>query len=257
VSAPTSDPANAVVSPRTALILLGLIIVLWGSNWTVMKIGLAYIPPLTFAAARMIMGAAILFAVAAVLGQLCLPSRHDRLIVLSVGLVQMAVFMALTTFALQFVPAGRSAILAYTTSLWVVPLATVFLHERLWPLKAMGLVLGLAGVAVMFNPLGFDWRDPDVLLGNGLLLLAALLWALLIVLVRGYPGASSPLTLGVWQFLLAAAVLVPLALALEDSAAIVPGPALAAVLAYHGPAATAFCFWGMITVTQALPAITT
>lgn len=245
------------IAPRKAWPLLFLVVLLWGCNWPVMKVGLAYIPPLHFAAARMILGGVTLALVAAALGVLRPPRRADMPLVLGVGLLQMAGFLGLVTIALQYVPAGRSAILAYTTSLWVVPLAAVFLHERLGALKAMGLVLGLAGVAVMFNPLGFDWRDPHVLLGNGLLLLAALLWALLIVLVRGYPGASSPLTLGVWQFLLAAAVLVPLALVLEDSAAIVPGPALAAVLAYNGPAATAFCFWGMITVTQALPAITT
>lgn len=245
------------IAPRKAWPLLFLVVLLWGCNWPVMKVGLAYIPPLHFAAARMILGGVTLALVAAALGVLRPPRRADMPLVLGVGLLQMAGFLGLVTIALQYVPAGRSAILAYTTSLWVVPLAAVFLHERLGALKAMGLVLGLAGVAVMFNPLGFDWRDPHVLLGNGLLLLAALLWALLIVLVRGYPGASSPLTLGVWQFLLAAVVLVPLALALEDTAAIVPGPALAAVLAYNGPAATAFCFWGMITVTQALPAITT
>lgn len=245
------------IAPRKAWPLLFLVVLLWGCNWPVMKVGLAYIPPLHFAAARMILGGVTLALVAAALGVLRPPRRADMPLVLGVGLLQMAGFLGLVTIALQYVPAGRSAILAYTTSLWVVPLAAVFLHERLGALKAMGLVLGLAGVALMFNPLGFDWRDPHVLLGNGLLLLAALLWALLIVLVRGYPGASSPLTLGVWQFLLAAAVLVPLALVLEDSAAIVPGPALAAVLAYNGPAATAFCFWGMITVTQALPAITT
>ncbi|MES1944597.1 integral membrane protein [Salinisphaera sp. PC39] len=245
------------VAQRKAWPLLFLVVVLWGCNWPVMKVGLDFIPPLHFAAARMCLGAVTLGIVAAAVGSFRLPTRADMPLVLGVGLLQMAGFLALVNTALQYVPAGRSAILAYTTSLWVLPMAALFLRERLAPLKALGMLLGMTGVAVLFNPLGFDWSDPQVLLGNGLLLCAAFLWAALIVLVRGYHGDSSPLTLGFWQFTLATAVLLPLALLLEDSADIVPGTTLAVILFYNGPAATAFCFWGMITVTQSLPAITT
>ena len=34
---------------------------------------------------------------------------------------------------------------------------------------------GLAGIAIMFNPFAFDWSNRDALIGNGLLLLAAVL----------------------------------------------------------------------------------
>src|SRR3546814_11299096 len=34
-------------------------------------------------------------------------------------------------------------------------------------------------------------------------------------------------------------------------------PISALVLAYNGPLATAFCFWAVVSVTRALPAITT
>ncbi len=237
--------------------LLLLIIILWGANWTVMKVGLTYIPPLTFAAARMVMGAIILTIVAAAVGQLRPPSRHDWPIVLSVGLIQMGAFMALTTFALQFVPAGRSAILAYTTPLWVVPIAALVLHERLSPLKKTGFLFGLGGVVVLFNPLGFDWTDRNVLIGNGTLLFAALLWALLIVQIRGHRWEGTPLSLGPWQFAAGGCLLIPLALLVEGTRSIQWSAELGWVLFYNGPLATAFCFWAMVTVNRALPAVTT
>ena len=237
--------------------LLLLIIVLWGANWTVMKVGLTYIPPLTFAAARMIMGAGILAVVAAALGQLRVPSRRDWPIVLSVGLVQMGAFMALTTFALQFVPAGRSAILAYTTPLWVVPIAALVLHERLSLLKKGGFLFGLGGVVVLFNPFAFDWTDRNVLIGNGTLLFSALLWALLIVQIRGHRWEGTPLSLGPWQFAAGACLLIPLALLVEGTRSIQWSSELGWVLFYNGPLATAFCFWAMVTVNRALPAVTT
>lgn len=255
---PDNQPAAApAVSPRAAFVLLGFVIMLWGANWPVMKVGLQFIPPLSFAAARMVMGAIILFAVAAALGELRWPSRQDWPIVLAVGALQMAAFMALTTVGLQFVPAGRSAILAYTTPLWVTPLAVHLLGERLNRLKGYGLLCGLGGVAVLFNPFGFDWRDPRVLLGNGLLLAAALAWALLIVQVRRHRWQGSPLSLGPWQFTVAAALLVPLALLFEADRPWRWSSELGWVLLYNGPLASAFCFWAMLTINRALPAITT
>lgn len=245
------------VSVRTAWILLALVVVILGCNWSISKIGLNYIPPMHFAAARMLMGGLVLTLVAAYRRVLRLPKREDWPLFFGVGLLQMADFLGLIIVGLQYVTAGRSAILAYTTSLWVVPLAVMLLHEQLFRAKIFGLVLGLTGVVILFNPFGLDWTDAQVLLGNGLLLLAALFWALAIVLVRGYRVASSPLALGPWQFLVGSCVIVPLALLLEDSSDIQAGWELGLVLLYNGPLATAFAFWALVTLTQALPAITT
>ena len=250
--------ATAPVRRPLALILLACVIAIWGGNWPIMKIALHYIPPVSFAAARMVMGAVLLFLVAAAKGKAQWPTAGDWKIVLTVGLMQMAGFLALIALALQYVPAGRSSILAYTTPLWVVPGAALFLDEKLRGLKLTGFLVGMAGVAVMFNPLAFDWTRPDVLLGNGLLLLGALLWAGQIVQVRAHKWQGSPLTLAPWQFTVAALVLLPLAYLLEGTQPIQwDAPALWAVLAYNGPLATAFGFWAMLTVTRALPAITT
>jgi drug/metabolite transporter (DMT)-like permease len=133
----------------------------------------------------------------------------------------------------------------------------MLLGERLSGLKLAGFCLGLGGVLVLFNPFGFDWTDPDVILGNGLLLLAALLWAILIVQVRGHRMAGSPLSLAPWQFAIGALFLVPLAVVLEGGREWDWSPTLVAILVYNGPLATAFCFWAMITITRSLPAITT
>lgn len=248
---------NSVVSTRTAASLLVVVIVLWGANWPIMKIGLHYMPPLTFAALRMALGAAIMFAVNAATGRLSLPSRNDWKIVLSVGTMQMGGFLMLIISGLEFVPPGRSSILAYTTSLWVVPFAALFLGERLSRLKLLGFIVGITGVGVMFNPLGFDWSDPDVILGNGLLMLGALLWAIQIVQVRGHRWEGSPLTLAPWQFLVATCVMTPFALYFDHGRTIDWGAAVGLILFYNGPIATAFGFWAVLTLTRALPAVTT
>ena len=244
--------------PRpAAYALLTLVILVWGVNWPVMKVGLDFMGPLTFAATRMVMGGLIMAGVTALSGQLQRPSRHDWSLVVLVGLLQMAGFMALVTTALQYVPAGRSAILAYTTPLWVTPAALLLLGERLNRWKAVGLALGLGGVAVLFNPFSFAWHRPEVVLGNGLLLLAALMWASLIVRIRHHRWQGTPLSLIPWQFLVAAVALLPLAAWAEAGQPVRWSWELGVVLLYNGPLATAFCFWAIITVNRALPAITT
>ncbi|GAB4357230.1 MAG: DMT family transporter [Immundisolibacter sp.] len=243
--------------PRAAAGLFGLVIVLWGVNWPVMKQGLMYFPPLHFALLRMLLGAATMFSVAALAGQLRVPARQDWPIVLSVGVMQMSAFMALSFFGLQYVGSGRAAILAYTTPLWVLPLSMLVLGERPDGAKWSGFVLGLAGVVVLFNPLGFDWSQPRVLLGNGLLLCGAALWAVQIVHVRHHRWIGSPLSLVPWQQAVAVAVLAPLTWLFEPDAGVSWTPASIAILAYNGPLATGFCFWAMLTVTRALPALTT
>ena len=250
-------PAGGALSPALARLLLVAVVILWGVNWPVMKVGVEAMPPVWFATARMVLGAASLLALLAALGRLKLPTRRDLPVVLTVGLLQMGAFLALVNVALLHVEAGRSAILAYTTPLWVTPAAIVLLGERPSAFKFAGLALGFTGVAALFNPFGFDWSDTQVLIGNGLLLAAALAWSVAILHVRVHGWDSSPLQLAPWQMLLAVPPLAILSWATEDWSTIRWDGATALVLAYNGPLATGFCFWAVVSVTRALPAITT
>lgn len=240
-----------------ARLLLVAVVVLWGSNWPVMKLGVQSMPPLWFAAARMVLGALSLFALLFVLGRFKLPGRRDLPVVLTVGGLQMGAFLALVNFALLYVGAGRSAVLAYTTPLWVAPAAVLLLHESMSRRKLLGFVLGLAGVAVLFNPFGFDWSSRAALIGNALLLAAAFSWSLAMLHVRVHRWDSSPLQLAPWQMVLAAVPLAILSFATEDWSAVRWSGDLALILAYNGPLATAFCFWAVVSVNRALPATTT
>ncbi|MBV1961056.1 MAG: DMT family transporter [Immundisolibacteraceae bacterium] len=252
-----SQPGNSPMNPRAALLLLGAIILLWGVNWPIMKVGLNGIGPFSFAASRMVLGGLTMFLAAALTGQLAWPHRQDWPVVISVGLIQIAAFIAMVTYALQFVPAGRSSILAYTTPLWVLPISMLLLKESVGKWKMAGFLLGLAGVLVMFNPTSFDWHDPNVVLGNSILMLAAMLWAILITQIRGHRWHGTPLSLAPWQFAVATLALLPVAFYLEGDQPIKWSTELWAVILYNGPIATGFCTWAIVTVTRALPALTT
>jgi len=242
---------------RRAVVLLALVIVLWGANWPAMKVGLDYIPPLWFAAARVLLGCATLFAVLAAIGRMRLPHRSDLPVIASIGLLQVAGFLALVNLGLQTVEAGRSAILAYTPPLWIAPLAFVFLRERLGGRKLAALAFGALGLGILFSPLTFDPAAPGAIAGNGLLLGAAAAAAVSIVHVRGHRWQGSALQLMPWAMLLAGAALAGLAAVIEPVSDIRWTGTLAVVLAYNGPVASGFCFWAFVTVQRTLPAVTT
>jgi drug/metabolite transporter (DMT)-like permease len=248
--------SDSTLSRSTAVLLLVFVILVWGINWPVMKFGLHMMPPFTFSAIRVTLGALTMFLVLALRGGIKLPSRHDMPIVLSVGLGQIAAFLAFITLALQHVDAGRSAILSYTTPIWVVPAAIIFLRERLGRLTACGLALGLLGIAALFNPWEFDWSDRTGLIGNGYLLLAAIAWAFALLHVKIHQWHSSALALTPWQLSVAALPLAALALIFERDAWQPIDHATALVLAYNGPLSTAFAVWAWLSVNRALPAIT-
>ena len=115
-------PAEAAPPSRArAYALLPLVVLLWGVNWPAMKVALEYVTPLWFATLRTALGAACLFAFLALTGRLGRPTRQDLPIVLSVALLQVAIFQPLANLGRRHVAAGRAAVLVYTTPLWVTP----------------------------------------------------------------------------------------------------------------------------------------
>jgi drug/metabolite transporter (DMT)-like permease len=248
---------NDHLSRRTALVLFAIVILAWGLNWTVAKIILQSAPPLWMATIRSAIATVVLLGLLLVTGNLRLPRRGDMPVVLSITLLHMVAFAALIAIGLQYVPAGRSTVLGYTTPLWVTPGALLFLGERITPSRAAGVVVGMAGLAVMFNPLSFDWTDDRALLGNGLILLAAFCWAISIIHVRAHKWISTPFQLVFWEVLLATCVLSLLALCFEGLPHIGWNTKLVFLFVYGGVFGVALAYWAMAMVNRSLPAVTT
>jgi len=147
-------------------------------------------------------------------------------------------------------------VLVYTTPLWVVPGAMLFLGEKIGTLKWAGVALGLVGIAVLFNPFGLDWGNSDVVIGSLLLMCAAMIWGIAVLHIRGHTWNLSPLQLTPWALLLAAVLVTPMALIFEGHVQPDWSPELIYALVYNGPIATAFAFWAATSISRALPVVT-
>jgi drug/metabolite transporter (DMT)-like permease len=229
----------------------------WGIGWPVNRAILYHLPPLTAVAVRSAIAVIALFAIAGWQRRLALPSRQDLPVVFSIALLHMVGFSVLVAVGLLFVPVGRSIVLGYTTPLWVAPGAALFLRERLTAQRAFGILLGLGGLAVLFNPIAFDWRDHATLLGNAVLLLAALLLAASILHIRAHRWRAAPFDLIPWEMALATLVLALLAQAVDGRPTANWTPNLVLLLLYSALPGSALAFWGAAVAAQNLPAVTT
>ena len=232
------------------------VVLIWGLNWPIMKIGLEDLTPLWFATFRIGIGLLCLLPFVLIQERSVLPRKRDMPIIFGVGILQMSLGMGLVYLGLNVVDAGRSAILSYTTPFWIVPIAWFWIGERLGTHRFFGLLFGLAGLGLLFNPLTFDWQNTEAILGNGLLLLGALCWAIAMTHVRAHNWHGPPLTTVFWQLLLAFLVLTTWAWGMEGTPHAPGDTKTLLVLLYNGTLGTAFCFWAFIELNRRLPATT-
>jgi drug/metabolite transporter (DMT)-like permease len=123
--------------------------------------------------------------------------------------------------------------------------------------RAAGVVLGMGGLALLFNPLAFDWTDPNTLLGNGLLLLSALCWAISILHLRAHKWISTPYQLVFWEVLLATVLVTAAALAFEGAPRIGWNARIVLLFLYGGVFGVGLAYWAAAMVNRSLPAVTT
>jgi len=221
------------------------------------KVLLESLSPLWMMALRSAIATVALFALAAALGRLARPPRADRPVLLSITLLHMIGFGVLAAWGLHLVPTGRSVVLAYTTPLWVAPGAALFLGERLTTRRIVGVVVGLLGLLALFNPLTFDWTSRDAVLGNGAIVVAALLWAASILHIRGHRWHTTPFDIVPWAMLLTTALVTPLAFLADGAPAPGWNARTLALLFYAGIPGTAVAYWATAMASRALPAVTT
>lgn len=238
-------------------VLLATVVLVLGFNWPVMATGIQSITPIWMGVFRVSGALAVAMTVAAASGNLALPPRRDLPIVASLAVFRLASVFVLVFFALELVPPGRSSVVVWTTSLWTVPIAAIFLGERMSGRRWAGLALGIIGIIVLFEPWAFDWEEPGVALGHGLLILAAIVNAATAVHIRGHRWSITPLEAIPWQLLGAAVILIVLGLAVDGWPVIDWTPQLVWVVLYQGLLATGIAFWAQIVILRNLSAVST
>jgi drug/metabolite transporter (DMT)-like permease len=186
--------------PRHLWWVLAGITLVWGFNWTAMKVAISEVAPFTFRTLCLAAGSGILFAVLKVSGQpLAIPRSQWRRLVL-IAFFTITCWNVLVVFGLRLIPSGRAAILAYSMPAWAIPLSVWFLGERMTGRKLLGLALGMAGMAMLLAQEFTSLAGAPH--GALLVLAAAWTWAIGTLLQKKFPVQAPVAALTAWMMLI-------------------------------------------------------
>jgi drug/metabolite transporter (DMT)-like permease len=192
---------------RLAWLLFVLCSVLWGVPYFLIKIAIVDLSPVFVVAGRAAIAAAVLIPIAAARGTL--GALRGRLpVVALIAMVHIVVPFTLITYGEQHISSSLTGIL-----IAIEPVAIALLLARTEPLgpgRITGLVIGFSGVVVL---VGLDVSgDRFGLLGAGMVLAAAISYAVATILVQRRAADIPPEALTVGTTMITTIVLLPFAL---------------------------------------------
>ena len=198
-TAPTETP----LTPLHMLLVL-VIMVLWGFNFAVAKIGLQQLPPIFLVAARFLLVAIILlpfakrptgqwgavFAISVVLGLLHFSIMFNGLTILDAATASIAIQLQVPFAAL---------------------LAAIFFKDRLGWRRALGMAIAFLGVAVIAG----EPRLNGQYLALAMVLTACFIWSIANVMIKRLKDVDG-ITLNAWLAVFSTPMLFAASFALED-----------------------------------------
>jgi drug/metabolite transporter (DMT)-like permease len=194
---------------RTGLLFLVTASVGWGLNWPVMKFVFSEWPPLSARGWAGVIGAAALALYAVATGvSLKVPADQWPRLIIS-AILNVALWVAVMSYALLWLPASEAVVIAYTMPVWTVLLAWPLLGERLTLLRVTALVMAFAGLAALFGAGGMSAnmaKLPGVLLA----LTGSVGFAVGTIFLKRYPIQMPSATSAAWQIAIGS---MPIALA--------------------------------------------
>jgi len=139
------------VRDAAKIALFGLLCLIWGSTWLVIKVGYGGLGPFNVAALRFAIAAIVLAAVVPIVGARWPRGRSEWTLVLVVGLLLFGGDYGLIYWAEQYIDSGLTAILFGTFPLMTMLAAHIYVPgEQLTTRKLAGGVLAFAGVVALF-----------------------------------------------------------------------------------------------------------
>ncbi len=166
--------------PSPLAIWAGILVlyVVWGSTYLGMKLAMDSMPPLVMGFSRFVPAGAIL--VAAVLltgrGRIARPNGRALLDAAIVGCFLLLGGTGLVAWSEQTIPTGIAALLIALVPMWLAVFGFVLFREPVRPLVAAGIVVGLAGIAILAWPSG-DVADLDPA-GLAALVISPIFWSI-------------------------------------------------------------------------------
>lgn len=181
---------------------LAVLIVIWASNFSVVKFALRDLAPLAFNGVRFTIASIALWLTVSLAGGVTAIDRRHWPALIWLGLLGNTVYQVLFIYGLDWTFAGNASLMLATTPIFTTLLSVLFRQERIGRTALAGVLLSVVGIALVVwggtQAVGFS---ADTVRGDLTVLGAAIAWSAYTVgsapLVGRY-GALSVTALTMW-----------------------------------------------------------
>ena len=209
---PTADVKAAMGPVEWGLLLL--LSLLWGGSFFFSKIAVGELPPLTVVLCRVVLAALTLNLIVLLAGRRLPADARTWGALVVMGLLNNAVPFSLIFWGQTQIASGLASILNATTPLFTVLVAHVATSdEKITPRRLLGVITGVAGVAIMIGPGAF--AAGGATLAKLAVLGAALSYAFAAIWGRRFRGLPPTVT-AAGQLTSSALVMTPVALLIDQ-----------------------------------------
>lgn len=159
-----------------ALFALSLVCFFWGTTWIASKEGVRHMPALQLAGIRQLIAGALYTGFFLIRG-FKLPQGREWIPVLILSFLNFLLSNGLSTWGVQYISAGLGSIMGAIFPLWLVVIGLLISKEKIPRNAIIGLLLGFAGVCIIFYEYLEDFFIADFRFGILLSLVATWTWA--------------------------------------------------------------------------------
>ncbi len=228
------------------IFLLILLILVWTSVWSLFKIAIEAIPPLSF---RVIIGVPA-FAILLFLGfkkvQTIYVPKSDIKPLLLISFFNVTLWQVLMLYGINMLGGGRAAVLTYTMPVWATIFASIFGYEKINISIIISLIFGMTGILF----LSLELNIFDNLFGFLITLCAGLSWAIGTMIVK-YGGIKSDgLIVAGWQQIIGIIPIIPFALYFDLNNFGLIDYRHIVIIIYGIFLSSAYTYWAYFTILQ-------
>ncbi len=184
--------ANRQQNPATAPLgltyfALAVLILIWASNFSVVKFALREMSPLAFNGLRYTLASLLLWLSIKVGGRGTNIPRHHWPALIGLGVLGNTVYQVFFIFGIDWTLAGNSALMLAAAPIFTMLLSVIFKQERIGSMALSGVIISVVGIGlVVWGGTRAVSFSADTVRGDLTVLAAAAAWS-------GYTVGSAPL----------------------------------------------------------------
>jgi drug/metabolite transporter (DMT)-like permease len=174
--------------------LLVLMILIWGSNFSIVKVALRDFPEIPFNAMRLIVGTTVYLAVIAWWRdrlRLNALTRQDWTQLVFLGAIGTFLYQLCFVAAVKRTSVGNGSLIIGVSPIVIAVLSAIVGHERIRPVRWLGIAVAMAGLYLVVGH-GVD-LSPETLRGDALMMGGVICWAVYSVASQSILKRHSPL----------------------------------------------------------------